>query len=265
MAYTENNPCMQNVSGKLGDTIVIKQYNGKTVYCKKSRPGGKESPAQKQNRDQFREASAWAKQSLLNPVYAESFSLEAKRLMLRGAYTAALRFKLREIKAASKLGQWSPVLTLKEATEAAARKRKVLSNQDGTPDTQSALTVSSIEVAELRKSVNDMHQTLHENLAAMQKSIQESIAEMNKAMLAVAELVKSATDVQRPAPQREQLKHAIQTSMRPAIASLESVKQSAASMPDELLSAMVLPDISILNEIAHPYPDASGIQPVTIG
>ena len=246
MAYSENNNLTNSVKGKLGNSVVFKQYNGKTIYCKTPRPPRKESPDQKMNRDQFREASAWAVQTLLNPVDKESFRLEAIRLKLKDPYTAALKFKLREFKAQVKAGfAWVPILTLKEATEAAIRKRKRFAEQASASQAQSVTAAGTIgvnEAIELRKSVDDMNHTLQENLLAMQKSIQESLLEMNKAIIAIGELVKSSMEIQRPAPQREQLKQSIHTSLRPAIASMESVRRSYADIPETISGSMDLPD-----------------------
>ncbi|MGC3944676.1 MAG: hypothetical protein QM762_09165 [Chryseolinea sp.] len=251
MAYAENNPSMGKVSGKLGNTVVIKQYNGKTVYCKVPTPSGNESPAQKQNRDQFREASAWSKQVLLDPVHKEYFLQEARRLKLKDAYTAAMGFKLREIKALCSEGEWIPMLTLKEATAAATRRSKRQSDQNAASHTQPSATTNSNEITDLRKSVEQSNRILLESLAAMQKSIQESLSEMNKAMQAITELVKSSNEVQKPAPQREQIKHAIQTNLRPAIASMVAMKRSSENVPAEILNLIPLPDTSLFTDASE--------------
>ncbi|MEJ1237316.1 hypothetical protein WBG78_04245 [Chryseolinea sp. T2] len=258
MAYSENNNLTNSVKGKLGDSVVFKQYNGKTIYCKTPQSPRSESSDQKMNRDQFREASAWAVKTLLNPVDKESFRLEAKRLKLKDPYTAALQFKLREIKAHITAGfEWAPILTLKQATEAATRKSKRLAeraralNASPAPGVQSVSPtggIDSIEATELRKSVDEMNRSLQENLLAMQKSIQESLLEMNKAVLAISELVKSSLEAQRQPLQREQLKQSIHTSLRPAIASMESVRRSSESMPAAVSNSMLSPGTALLND-----------------
>lgn len=231
MAYSNNNPLMQKVSGKLGDTLVVKQVNGKTVFCKVSKPGGKESPEQKNNRDQFREASAWAKQTLLDPVQNESFCQEAKRLNLTNPYTAALRFKLREIKEVSQLGTWTPELTLAEATASAIRRQQMPVEPASTIlNGHSVKTVEANEVIQLRKAIEEMNRSFREELAAMQRSVQEGLMEMNKAIAAIGELLQPAQEV-RPQVQREQLKHSLRSSLRPALASMELLRRSAMNIP----------------------------------
>jgi polynucleotide 5'-kinase involved in rRNA processing len=100
MAHTVNNPLLKHVRGKMGDTFVIKQVGEKTILAAAPRRITTESPLQKANRSQFREATLYAKQAQSDPELREHFRAEAQRRKLPNPYTAALSFKLREMKAA---------------------------------------------------------------------------------------------------------------------------------------------------------------------
>jgi hypothetical protein len=89
MARIKNSP-LEGMSGTLGD-MVFRTWNGRTyVYLKSGEPR-KESVAQKKNRDKFRIASMKAKEVLADETMLRHYQLEALRLKLPNAYTAALQ------------------------------------------------------------------------------------------------------------------------------------------------------------------------------
>jgi hypothetical protein len=89
MARIKNSP-LEGLSGTLGD-IVFRTWNGRTYVSMKSDEPRKESVAQKKNRDKFRLASMEAKEILADRAMLGHYQLEAIRLKLPNAYTAALQ------------------------------------------------------------------------------------------------------------------------------------------------------------------------------
>jgi hypothetical protein len=90
MAIIKDNIVIEGMSGMFGDMLVFKNYRGKTVVCKRpSRPRG-QSALQKENRNKFREASCWAKATLLDAEKKEYYQKKARKLKLPNAYTAAI-------------------------------------------------------------------------------------------------------------------------------------------------------------------------------
>jgi hypothetical protein len=93
MARIKNSP-LEGLSGTLGD-MVFRTWNGRTYVYMKSDEPRKESIAQKNNRDKFRLASMKAKQLLEDGGTLTYYQLEAIRLKLPNAYTAALQDMMR--------------------------------------------------------------------------------------------------------------------------------------------------------------------------
>lgn len=89
MARIKNSPLV-GLSGTLGD-MVFRTFNGKTYVYQKSDEPRKESVAQKRNREKFSLASQQAKQALQDETRLRYYQLEALRLKLPNAYTAALQ------------------------------------------------------------------------------------------------------------------------------------------------------------------------------
>lgn len=90
------NSLLEGLSGTLGD-MVFRTWNGRTyVYVKSAKPR-KESVAQKKNRDKFRVASMKAKQALADETSRRHYQLEALRLKLPNAYTAALQIMMNDV------------------------------------------------------------------------------------------------------------------------------------------------------------------------
>ena len=95
MARLKNSP-LEGLSGTLGD-MVFRTWNGRTYVYQKSDEPRKESSAQKKNRDKFRIASMKAKQLLEDETMLKYYQLEAMRLKLPNAYTAALQVMMNDV------------------------------------------------------------------------------------------------------------------------------------------------------------------------
>lgn len=90
MAIIRDNVVTEGFSGMLGKTIVFKQVRGKTIVCKRPVKPRTQSAQQKENRSRFRQASYWAKATLLDPAKKEYYQKKARKLKLPNAYTAAI-------------------------------------------------------------------------------------------------------------------------------------------------------------------------------
>ncbi|MEJ1242360.1 hypothetical protein WBG78_29695 [Chryseolinea sp. T2] len=98
MALGNNNPLTQKATGMLGETLVFKNYNGKTVITKKPAPSSKPpSPKQMRCRCIFKVASLMAAQLLSDPVQLERYIALAKSRQSSNALTAARGDALRTI------------------------------------------------------------------------------------------------------------------------------------------------------------------------
>lgn len=89
MAQIKNSP-LEGMRGTLGD-LVFRTWGGKTIVYQKPQKPLKETAAQKANRSRFREASMRAKEMLEDESVRLHYQIEALRLNLPNAYTAALR------------------------------------------------------------------------------------------------------------------------------------------------------------------------------
>ena len=84
MAKVKLNPMIEEVQGKFGDMVFRRTRNGGLSLIRKADMSKvKWSPAQKANRQRFREATAYAKQALTNPelraMYEEFAAQTGKR------------------------------------------------------------------------------------------------------------------------------------------------------------------------------------------
>jgi ribosomal protein S10 len=96
MATVRNNPIVNGLSGMLGQTIVFKNYNGRTFVSAKPRLPKKQSEEQKANRSRFKIATHWAQIILQDPERKAYYQMKAKKLKLPNAYTAAITDYLRK-------------------------------------------------------------------------------------------------------------------------------------------------------------------------
>jgi hypothetical protein len=93
MAIVISNDLTLGLRGRLGPQIVFRQMNGKTIACHAPRKQdkSKETPLQRQTRTTFREASAWAKQAMLDLEQKAFYTAQARKLQLPNGYTAAIK------------------------------------------------------------------------------------------------------------------------------------------------------------------------------
>ena len=101
MSIATNQSLLRGTRGKLGD-LIIRQVKGKTVISTVPNPDAPQSALQKTNRNQFREASAFARAAMRDPEIKVYFQSEARRRGLTNGYTAALGFKMKDLKTAAR-------------------------------------------------------------------------------------------------------------------------------------------------------------------
>jgi hypothetical protein len=172
MARASNNVVLAKVRGKLGNTVVFRQWGGDTLLCKPPKPSSTESFRQKNNRVQFAAASKWAKQALKDAQLAEWFTSVASETKMRNAYTAALRAKLRELKAAG-------TILVDPATHDTVRKKPVMKVDNASPNLDDINGLLQECIGELQQAIAKV-QTLTEavqQLNALQRQTQDSSAE----------------------------------------------------------------------------------------
>ncbi|MEJ1239865.1 hypothetical protein WBG78_17130 [Chryseolinea sp. T2] len=91
MPIIENNPAVAGASGTLGNTLVYKQYNGKTIIANKGKKREKLSEKQEEQVGRFKQATKYAKRELQKPemksLYAKGIN-KAKFIM--SAYNVAI-------------------------------------------------------------------------------------------------------------------------------------------------------------------------------
>lgn len=98
MATVTPNGLINGFRGKFGNSLVFKTIRGKTFLSPAARKPSKkkETEAQRATRVTFKEASRWAKSTLLDPQKKEYYRQRAKALGLPNAYTAALTDYMRK-------------------------------------------------------------------------------------------------------------------------------------------------------------------------
>ena len=99
MAIVANNDLTRGLRGRIGNWLVFRVVRGKTIASRAPRKPDprKQSAAQRLTRSTFREASAWAVRTLLDPVKKQYYANIAKAEALPNAYTAAVREYMREV------------------------------------------------------------------------------------------------------------------------------------------------------------------------
>jgi hypothetical protein len=92
MATVVNNDLIDGLRGRLGKFMVFRTMYGKTFASRRARKPDKkkESDARRNTRSTFRQATEWAKKSLLDPEKKTYYLQRAKALKLPNAYTAAI-------------------------------------------------------------------------------------------------------------------------------------------------------------------------------
>lgn len=96
MAIIKDNIITEGLSGMLGDVVVFRQLRGKTIMANKPRKPTTQSELQRENRNRFAKASAFAKHILQDPQKKEYYLQKARKLKLPNAYTAAITDYMRK-------------------------------------------------------------------------------------------------------------------------------------------------------------------------
>jgi hypothetical protein len=79
MAQSKNNIITHGLSGKIGDLIVFRTLNGKTIVANKpAERKGAPSEGQKQNQKRFQQAIIYAKSAVADPALKEEYKAAAK-------------------------------------------------------------------------------------------------------------------------------------------------------------------------------------------
>ncbi len=79
MAYVKNNIVTDGLSGKLGNTIVFRQWGGKTVVAVKPTYRKREpTEAQKEHHRKFRQGSRYARQAIQDPNLKATYQQRAR-------------------------------------------------------------------------------------------------------------------------------------------------------------------------------------------
>jgi hypothetical protein len=97
MSIATNESLLKGTRGKIGN-LISRSVNGKTVISRAPEPDRPQTEAQINNQNQFREASAFAQAAMGDPGIKAYFQREAEKRKLPNAYTAALSFKLKDLK-----------------------------------------------------------------------------------------------------------------------------------------------------------------------
>ena len=105
MATVANNDLTRGLRGRIGKWFVFRMVRGKTIVSHAPRKPDllKQSAAQRQTRNTFREAAAWAVRILLDPAKKQHYADLAKAQSLPNAYTAAVREYMRGVAARTEL------------------------------------------------------------------------------------------------------------------------------------------------------------------
>jgi hypothetical protein len=90
MATVTNNNLVEGLSGVLGNTLVFRNLRGKTVVSIRPRAPRRQSEEQRKNRDRFKNAAFFAKACMLDPQKKQYYQVQARKLALPNAYTAAI-------------------------------------------------------------------------------------------------------------------------------------------------------------------------------
>ncbi|MEO7988642.1 MAG: hypothetical protein ABI663_03820 [Chryseolinea sp.] len=90
MGKIKNNVVTKGFSGKLGDDLVFRQVDGKTIFAKRTLSSVAPSERQNEVRNKFTEASLFASAALENPETSREYNVMAKLQGVRTAYMAAV-------------------------------------------------------------------------------------------------------------------------------------------------------------------------------
>jgi hypothetical protein len=138
MAFVNTNPLVNGLSGMLGNTLVFKNYYGKTIVASRPRSPKKQSESQKANRSKFRDATLWARAELRDPARKTYYQKKARQLKLPNAYTAAITDYMRKPTVTKATSANKTTYTVQKKDF--ALKQVMAQRLDGTPLTAKANT-----------------------------------------------------------------------------------------------------------------------------
>jgi hypothetical protein len=90
MGKIKNNPVTNGFTGKLGDDIVFRQVDNKTIFAKRTVPTGPPTAGQSAVRDRFAEATMYAGAAMDDPQASMEYKLMATVLGVKTAFVAAV-------------------------------------------------------------------------------------------------------------------------------------------------------------------------------
>jgi hypothetical protein len=92
MAKMSKNSALFGLKGMLGDQLEFREVNGETIVSiRRNKSKKKASPSQTNTRNNFKEATKFARKETKDPVKKEHYLKMAKELKLPNAYTAAIK------------------------------------------------------------------------------------------------------------------------------------------------------------------------------
>jgi hypothetical protein len=90
MAKSKNNVVTYGLSGKIGDLLIFRQKNGKTIVAKIAEYSDNPSEEQKKSRKRFQKATIYAKGAIDDPQIREQYDEVAKKKKGLTAYNIAV-------------------------------------------------------------------------------------------------------------------------------------------------------------------------------
>jgi hypothetical protein len=90
MAKSKNNVVTYGLSGKVGDLLIFRQKDGKTIVAKVAEPSKTASDKQKETRKRFQQATIYAKAATVMPETKDLYVEAAKKKKGQTAYNVAV-------------------------------------------------------------------------------------------------------------------------------------------------------------------------------
>ncbi len=162
MAILITNPIVNGFSGMLGKTLVFKNLRGKTILTTKPKPPTTQSAQQRANRSKFRDASMWAKATLLiDPEMKAYYQKKAKKLKLPNAYTAAIADYMRSARVQEISKREGAVTYLVYKKDFRVRKVDVsIGGADGTIPETRTITANALGECIIALTLEDLNKRL---------------------------------------------------------------------------------------------------------
>ena len=250
MALGNNNPLTSKVTGMLGQSMVFKQYDGKTVITAKPAPSSKPpSSGQIRCRCTFKVASVMARQLLTDPAELERFKAIA-RTRKSNALTQARRAILKLIYAnpsdfeeiiAEEIANYTPPVPSPKAG------KKTTAHAAGQPDTFETLLASAGNITPPAGNTNQITQQLSEMTHALNNCLQE----IQKTMAKATEMLNAITALNSTANAATSNTHVVDEQLVPADHEHNPVQHTA------ITNDLCIPETIQINEGAYDEQPAS--------